>query len=81
MDPEIKKLIALTEDNNRMLHRLIRDLRWRRFIMFLKWAVIIGLAVGLFWWLQPFIENIRGTYQSLLSHGDYEKTVAVELPR
>jgi len=62
MDPDHKRLLELAEENNRMLHKLLNDLRWRRFWGFIRWAVIIGSAIGLYYWFQPYIDTLVSVY-------------------
>lgn len=69
MEPEMRRLLQLTEDNNAMLKKLMGDLRWRRFWGFVRWAIIIGSAVGIYYWFQPFIDNIMSTYDQLFGSG------------
>jgi len=69
MDPETKKmlqrLISLTEDNNRILHVLHRAHRFSIAFHVLKWIVIIGGAIGLYYFLQPVMEQFLEVYAGL----------------
>jgi hypothetical protein len=62
MNPEERKLLQntfnLAEENNRML-RKVRGVQKRQAVFsVLKWIVIIGVAVGAFYFLQPYIDNV-----------------------
>jgi hypothetical protein len=65
MDPDYKRLLELSEENNKMLHKLMGDLRWRKFWAIVRWSLIIGSTIGLYYWLQPFLDQILNAYQSL----------------
>lgn len=66
MDPESKKLLEntfrLAEENNRMLHAMKRSMRMARVMSFLYWTFIIGSAVGAYYLIQPYIEQLQGIY-------------------
>ena len=66
MDPESKKLLeetfALAQENNRMLQSMRRSMRLSRIMSFLYWAFIIGSAVGAYYFIQPYLEQLMGVY-------------------
>ena len=66
MDPESQKLLeenlALSKENNEMLHSIRRSMRMARFMSILYWAFIIGSAVGAFYLIQPYIEQLKDVY-------------------
>ena len=66
MDPESKKLLedtyALTEENNKMLHSIKRSMFLARIMSILYWLMIIGVSVGAFYFIQPYIDQLMGVY-------------------
>ncbi len=63
MDPEDKKLLEkvyeLAEENNEML-RKIRSIQNRQFIFqIIRWVLIIGISIGAFYFLQPYVDNFQ----------------------
>lgn len=70
MDPEIrdllKKNLELAEDNKVTLERLLRYQKLGQFFSVLKWLVIILSAVGAFYYLQPIIDSMWGTYNEMI---------------
>jgi len=70
MDQEIrdllKKNLELSEDNKVTLDRILRFQRIGQTFSILKWAVIILSAVGAFYYLQPMIDNLWGTYNEMI---------------
>ncbi|OGI89410.1 hypothetical protein A2911_02475 [Candidatus Nomurabacteria bacterium RIFCSPLOWO2_01_FULL_40_15] len=66
MDPESQKLLeenlALSKENNEMLHSIRRSMRMARFMSILYWVFIIGSAVGAFYLIQPYIEQLKDVY-------------------
>jgi hypothetical protein len=46
-----------------------------------KWIIYIGLAVGLYAYLQPFIENITNTYSNLQESAETIGELRAKLPQ
>jgi TRAP-type C4-dicarboxylate transport system permease small subunit len=69
MSPEEKELlnksVALAEDNNRILHSMKHSMRFANIMSTIYWMLIIGSAVGAFYFLQPYIDEIVKTYGSV----------------
>ncbi len=69
MDPESKQLLqntlALAEENNKMLHKIRgvqkRETLWQA----LKIIVIIGIAFGSFYYIEPYLNKVMSLYSSI----------------
>lgn len=76
MDPESKKLLEETfrvvQENNQMLHRVRSIQKWSAFWQTFKVLVIIGIALGSFYFLQPYIDKMLDLYNSI--SGSQQKT-------
>lgn len=74
MDPESKKLLEVTyslvEENNRMLHSIKRSMFWSRVMTVVYWIVIIGVSVGAFYFVQPYIDQLMEIYGGAKSNLD-----------
>ena len=70
MTPEEKSLLErtnkLAEENNAILHSLRRSARWSTAFKVIYWFVILGLSVGAFYAIQPYI-NMLLSYTPALS--------------
>jgi len=84
MDPEknqelaelLQKNITLSEENNRLLRSLNRTNRWSLIFSSIKWIVVIGSFLGLYYYFGQFLEIGWNQYQSLLGgYSDQAKTV------
>ena len=66
MTPEERQLLIQThrmvEENNALLRKMHRAAMWGRAWHILYWAVIIGLSVGAFYFIQPYVDQVRGIY-------------------
>jgi ABC-type nitrate/sulfonate/bicarbonate transport system permease component len=52
----------IVERNNEMLQSIERSLFWRRIFTIFYWAIIIGIAVGLFYFLEPYVDRVFEAY-------------------
>ena len=69
MDAEDKQMLqnalALAEENNKMLHK-IRGVQKRGTLwQVLKFSIIIGIAFGSFYYLEPYLNKIVNLYDSV----------------
>lgn len=75
MTPEeremLRKTLELSQENNKMLHAIRRSIFWGRVTRIVYWLFIIGAAIGLFYYLQPYIDtavevygNVKGDLQN-----------------
>jgi hypothetical protein len=83
MDPESKKMIEETfyfaQENNKILRKIRSVQKWDIFWSLLKWFVVIGIALGSFYYLEPYVNkimnfygSISGTSQSAGSNGSFQ---------
>jgi len=59
---KLERTFELAEENNKMLKKIVRSMRWSRIFRTISAIVIIGASVGIFYFLQPFFEQIAETY-------------------
>jgi hypothetical protein len=66
MSPEerelLEKSVALAEENHNILLSMRRSLRLARIMTLIYWLFIIGSAVGAFYLLQPYLNELLGVY-------------------
>ncbi len=55
----LQKVLEVTEENNRMVHRIYRSWWWGRIARAFYWLVIIGIAFGTFYFLQPYVDKVK----------------------
>ena len=72
MSPEerelLKKSLSLAEDNNKILHSIRRSMRLASFVRAVYWIIIIGSAVGAYYFIQPYIDQLVGVYSGTKSN-------------
>jgi hypothetical protein len=58
----LKRTIALEEENNEILRKMQRSMRIQKFLSILYWVFIIGSILGLYYFIQPYVEQILSIY-------------------
>ncbi len=65
-NPELDEIKGIASENNRLLKKLLGYQR-RQFAWFiLRWVVVIGLTLGTFYYLEPYLTPLLETYRNLL---------------
>ena len=61
MTPEeretLRRVAVLAEENNVILKKIIRNNRIATTFWLLYWLIIIGVSVGAYYYIQPYIEK------------------------
>lgn len=59
------RLIALTEENNKLIKKMLRSARLGHVMRILYWLVLIGISIGAFYFIQPYLEQLISVYAGL----------------
>lgn len=62
MDEKTKKLV---EENNELLHKMQNAQTRGKIYRIIRWIIILALAIAAFYFVQPYIEQVQNTYDSL----------------
>jgi len=66
MDEEVKKLIEenleLSKENSKLLRKVHGILRLNQIMRISYWVIIILIAIGAFYFIQPFLDGLLGAY-------------------
>ena len=83
MSPEERQILIQThrmvEENNALLRKMRRAALLGQVFHVLYWVVIIGLSVGAYYVVQPYVDQIRGIYSGVQTDVGAVKNVAKEL--
>lgn len=75
MDPKDRELLEktfnLAEENNSLLRSMRRSMRVSQAFRVIYWVVIIGLSVGAYYVIQPYVDQLMEVYGSFST--DYNK--------
>jgi hypothetical protein len=62
---KLERALALSEENNELLHKIHRSMKLARWARVAYWIILLGASIGAFYYFQPYIDQILGTYGSL----------------
>jgi hypothetical protein len=69
MDPESKKLLeetlVLARENNSILHKVRSVQKWSTYWQTLKILLIVGIAFGAFYFMEPYVNKMIELYNSI----------------
>ena len=71
MDPDleiertVKENRRLIEENNKMLKKINRSLAISAGIKIVYWIVILGVAFGAYYIVQPYVDSFKDTYSDV----------------
>ena len=84
MNPYEKELLEetrkLAQENNKILKGLRTAHRWSTFFSFFYWILIVGVSVGAFYFLQPYVDTILKTYSTIENDFSNIKSVTAKIP-
>ncbi len=79
MNPNEKELLQktyeLSQENNHILKGIRSSNRWSAFFKAFYWIIIIGVSVGAFYYVQPYVDVAMKAYKSV--QGDFSKVKSV----
>lgn len=58
----LRKVLELEQKNNKMLLSIKQSMMWGRIFRYAYWIVIIGAAVGAYYYIQPYIDGLIEAY-------------------
>ena len=71
MDPETRqlfqKLTDLAEENNKILHKMQSRARWTMFFSTMKWILFVGVLVGSYFAVAPYLDQTVSVYKNIES--------------
>lgn len=54
----LEESLRLSRENNELIRKLYSGYRWGRLFRVAYWVIIVGVAIGAFYFIQPFIERL-----------------------
>ncbi len=58
----LENLMALTQENNKMLHGLYRSMQWSRALRIVYILVILSIMFGTYYYIQPYVGDLVDAY-------------------
>jgi len=79
-EKQLKEALELARDNNSILKKMRRSLFWNRVFKLVYLVIILGVTFGAYYFVQPYLEGVLGTYQSLLGGAEQVNQAGSSLP-
>ena len=84
MNPNEKELLEktykLSEENNNILKGIRSSNRWSTFFKVIYWTILIGIAVGAYYYVQPYVDLAFKAYKSVQGDLNNVKSIVNKLP-
>ncbi len=58
----LMRSLKLAEENNEILRAIRRSMRLGRIMKIVYWVLIIGTAIGAFYFMQPYVDGLSDAY-------------------
>ncbi|MBU1557455.1 hypothetical protein KKC45_00640 [Patescibacteria group bacterium] len=68
----IEETLEISKENNKMLKKIWRDVKYKRFITLIYWIAVIGITLGAYYYIQPIIQGVGagyGNFTDVISSG------------
>ena len=63
LQEEVKRLSVVTQDTNRIVHKLRRNIWWGRVWSILWWVAIFAISAGMYYYYaQPYVDKLMQAY-------------------
>jgi hypothetical protein len=61
----VQETYDLAQENHNILKQLQSSVRWKRYFKISYWIIIISLAMGAYYYIQPAIDKIKGVSETV----------------
>ena len=65
----------MSKENNNILRGIRSSNRWATFFRIFYWIIIVGISIGAFYFIQPYVDIAFKAYKSI--QGDLSKVKSV----
>ncbi len=61
----LEETLELEKENNRLLKKIWQTQKWRSIFVIAKWVIIIALAGGAYYFIQPYVEIVLNNFNDI----------------
>jgi len=61
-EKQLQEILELSRENNHLLKGVHRRARWGMFFWILRWALVLGILFGAYYYIEPFVQSASDTY-------------------
>lgn len=66
MDRDLKRLERKVDNSQKILNKILAYNRWLGILNIVKWVIVVGAALGVYYYFQPFIDQLVQLYKNVL---------------
>lgn len=67
VDKKLEEIKNLEQENNKMIKNINRSIMLSRLLAVVRWIIIVGGTVGIFYYFQPMIDQLWSTYNEMIN--------------
>jgi len=79
-EKDLKEALRLSKENNEILRKMRRSMLWNRVFKIVYLVIILGVTFGAYYFVQPYLEGVLGSYQSLFGGSEKAHQAGSALP-
>ena len=76
----LEKTFELAKENNHILKGIRSSNRWAAFFRIFYWIIVIGISIGAFYYVQPYIDTAFKAYKGIQTDLNNVKTITSKIP-
>ncbi len=77
----LEKTYELSKENNKILRGIRSSNRWSLAFQVFYWIVIVGISIGAFYYLQPYLDIAFKTYKNIQGDLNNVNSLVKSLPK
>jgi hypothetical protein len=65
LNEQLERLSRVVEEDHKLLKGMYKRARWANAFRITYWSIIVLAALGAYVWLQPYVDRLKGAYNSI----------------
>lgn len=61
-EKQLQEILELSRENNHLLKGVHRRARWSMFFWILRWAIVVGILLGAYYYVEPYVDKATEAY-------------------
>ncbi|MCK5022092.1 MAG: hypothetical protein KAR54_02495 [Candidatus Pacebacteria bacterium] len=63
----LKESLKTIKENRQILNKIKKGMLWGRISRIIYWVIIVGISLGAYYYVQPFVDSARETVHQIQS--------------
>ena len=79
MDPRIDEILKLTQETNKMVHKMRRSMLWGRFYQVVWWIAILAISgAAYYYYAAPYVNKLEQLYAQVQADSAQAQSVGTQ---